>query len=191
MANSKPKHTASAIRDPLDEMLSRDTRETIIAMAQAVSANMAVSGYKLEVPQLLQAAAWHSGQCTAHGADALDWAEALMEVRHYYASVLDPMHEVNQKQYVAVTALEEELGSHEYKQLVLEQSKLVQAHLQLPLEAMMASAFGFAVYGNFMWPSERHVLEAYARLLNTRKYLAEQEAKRGDMLKQLIRKAGG
>lgn len=61
--------TASALRDPLDEMMSSDTRENVIAMANAVRNNMAVSGYKIAVPMLLQA--WHAGgKCTEHGADA-------------------------------------------------------------------------------------------------------------------------
>lgn len=188
MAN---KPTASALRDPLDEMLSRDTRESIIAMANAVHNNMAVSGYKIAVPMLLQAAAWHSGKCTEHGVDALDWAEALMEVRHWHSSSLNPMDERTQQAYIAVTALEDELGSHSYKQVLLKQSQLVQAHLELPLEAMMAAAFGFAVYGQHMWPLADEVFSAYARLLDFRKYLAEQEAKRTEMLQQLIRKAGG
>ena len=55
----------------------------------------------------------------------------------------------------------------------------------------MAAAFGFAVYKQHMWPPVDEVFAAYSRLLDMRKYLAQQEAKRTEMLQQLIRKAGG
>lgn len=188
----RTKHAASALRDPLDEMLSQDTRESITAIARCVSNNIAASGYKLSAEQLLHAAAWHSGHCTSANAEPLDWAHALMRTRHYYSSRINQMEsDAMQQAYVAVTALEEEIGSHEYKQTILEQSKIVHAHLALPLEAMAASAFGFILYGNWQWPDMTHVRVGYAAILQEKVWLAEQEAKRQAMLKQLMQKAGG
>ena len=175
----------------LDELMSKDIRHSILAMANAICANAEASGFTVYPEELLRAAAYHSESCTKYNANALDWAHALQTCRYAKAEGILPDTEAKQKAYIAITAIEDELGSNEYKKLVLEQSTLTRSHLQLPLEAMMCCAMGKILRIGLNWPHEMQVRRAH--LYNSEQYRlqAKQRAKEMEQAAELIRKAGG
>jgi hypothetical protein len=127
----------------MDELLCQNTRASILAMTEAVLGNLRTSRFPNIVTQqaLLHSAAALSDMCTKHNMDALTLSEAILICRHNIATSIRPSaDERMQDRYVALLALSDALDSKAYKDLIYRQSELLQAHLCLPLEAMLLLA---------------------------------------------------
>lgn len=154
--------------DALQELMAQDTKDSICAIYQAIAHSMAMSGFNPPPMQnFLRWAAQCSEHCTRINANALDYAEALLEVRHQLGQHLRTDTEAAQRVFVGCTALEDACGSKAYKELVLEQGKLLQSHIQLPYEAMMNYAFA-AMSGFVNATRVDTVFAAWAKVLEQR-----------------------
>jgi hypothetical protein len=152
----------------MQELLSHDTKDSIYAIYERIAGSLEQSGFNPpKFTDFLRYAAMCSEHCTRINANALDYAEALLEVRHMTGQLLRTETEAQQRIYVACTALEADCGSKEYKELVYSQGKLLQAHIQLPYEAMMNYAMSF-VMGYSKMLEQGVVYVAWAKVLEQR-----------------------
>jgi hypothetical protein len=79
----------------------------------------------------------HSTQCTKLNANALSYAEAMLNKRSQAIATAYSNGRLGFEEYTALASMEEVMGSKTYKDLVLEASKQSQVHFCVLYEAML------------------------------------------------------
>lgn len=118
---------------------------TVNASQPSVTTALAQSLRLISLHNLTHAAASHSATMTTLNANALSYAEVCMHKREQAVTLAYNNGQLSIERYCTLAHLNDKVDSKEYKDLVLEASTELQAHLCVIYEAMLCYATAIVI----------------------------------------------